>query len=494
MGFKKSRLTKMKGHRITILESQEQSLRKWLTSHPKKHERGALVLFRRFARPVDDLSPSDRFLAIDIIEMTGDWIIESSENHFKINMRKFPEIYLRCENESLELGFIHNHPNGYPDFSSHDDINERNILHGLSCCNGLSSFLISIVLTEGKWIARARQGYNPHKILEVRHIIILGSNIELHGIKMPNELPINLARQEIAFGKPFNAKLQSLRIVIVGLGGTGSPLATLLARTGVGEIILIDGDNLESTNMNRVRGYTNANIGNKKAESLSAFIKSLHLNVSSTHVPTYLNGEAIDTLSSADVIFGCTDDISGRDLMNQAMYYYGQVYIDLGMAGNVNQDEAGNPYLQSQKGRVSCILPESGTCLRCQGVISEEKLSTEQKFKDNPALRKLDAETLEKDFYIFGAGVQSPGIGAFTSATADYAVATFMNLITGFRKLPPDLRQDNIWIDFVNMYIHSNNPKNDPDCIYCKKRSVLLSSEGKYRLGIPQLGKIPNNV
>jgi molybdopterin/thiamine biosynthesis adenylyltransferase len=484
----------MKDYRITLLASQDTQLKQWLCSHPNRHERGAIALFRRFSRSVNGLAESDRFVATEIIEMTGDWIIESSEIHFKINMRKFPEIYLRCEAENLELGFIHNHPSGYPNFSEMDNINEKNILQGLSGCNGESAFLLSMVLTEGNWIARIRQGYSPSDILEPRHISVLGNNIELYGIKMPDELPASLARQEIAFGKPFNAKLQSLRVAVVGLGGTGSPVATLIARTGIGELILIDGDNLEKTNMNRVRGYKGTDVGHKKAESLLTFINSLDLNIKVTAIPNYLDGEAIDAISSADIVLGCTDDISGRDLMNQAMYYYGLAYIDVGIAGNVNSEQLENPFLQSQKGRVSCILPESGCCLRCQGVVTEHKLSNEQKFKANPALLELDAETLAKDYYIFGAGVRSPGIGAFTSATADFAVATLMNLITGFRKLPTDLRQDNIWIDFINMSIHSNNPKDDPECIYCRTKNLLVKSEGKYRLGIPQLGKIQNNV
>lgn len=126
----------MISHRITLLESQEIQLKDWLTNHPEHHERGAIILFRRLSRPVQGLPPSDRFLAVEIIEMRDDWVINSSQAHMTINMRKFPEIYFRCETEELELGFVHNHPNGYLNFSQMDNINEKNILHGLSGCNG----------------------------------------------------------------------------------------------------------------------------------------------------------------------------------------------------------------------------------------------------------------------------------------------------------------------------------------------------------------------
>ena len=82
----------------------------------------------------------------------------------------------------------------------------------------------------------------PENIIDVRHIIILGDKINIHGIESSECSSENLKKQEIAFGLPFNQKLSSLRVVVIGLGGTGSPVATLLARTGVGELILIDGD------------------------------------------------------------------------------------------------------------------------------------------------------------------------------------------------------------------------------------------------------------
>lgn len=482
----------MNKNRITLLGSQEIALKEWLNNHPHGHERGAIILFRRLARFVDGLVQSDRFLAIEIIKMDNEWIIDSSVNHFTINMKKFPEIYFRCETENLELGFVHNHPNNHLEFSTKDDLNEKNILFGLSGCNSPSSFLVSLILADDKWIGRTRQGSNPDVSVEIRHISVLSDKLDLHGVQMPEDSPISLARQEKAFGKPFNMKLQSLRIAVVGLGGTGSPIANLLARTGVGELILIDGDDLDETNMNRVSGYTFEDIGQNKAKIMEKFINSLGLNISVIAIPDYLNEseKAIDALSSADVIFGCTDDIAGRELLNQALYYYSQVYIDTGLSGSVEIDNDENPNLSTQKGRVSCILPEFGACLRCQNVINNQKITDEQALKDNPELAKLAPEILKKDYYILGANVQSPGIGAFTRGSADNAVATFMNLITGFRKLPTDLRQDNIWIDFVHMNIHSNNPKEDPDCIYCKKQLLLAQGEGNYRLGMPRFGKI----
>lgn len=485
----------MINHRITLLGSQDSELQEWLCGHPEGHERGAIILFRRLSRPVNNQQRSVRFLAVDVVKMTDEWVIESSVTRLRINMRKLPDIYSRCEREGLELGFIHNHPSGFSGFSAQDDVNELNILRGLGGCNGKASFLVAMVLINGKWYARVRQGRDPERVTPVRHICVLSSKMVLHGIDTPDVISDALKRQEVAFGRPFNAMLQSLRVAVVGAGGTGSAVATLLARAGVGELIIIDGDYLDKTNMNRVRGYVAEDVGKNKALSLSKFIDRLGLNVSVSSIDSYLNesGEAIDALSSADVIFGCTDDQSGRNLMNQAMYYYAQVYIDCGLTGKVDVDSSGHPYLRDHRGRVSCILPESGACLRCQRVITEQKLRYEQAIKDNPDLKNLDPLTLEREYYLTGGGEQAPGVGPFTSATADNVVATFMNLIRPYRILPPDLRQDNIWIDYVHMGIHSNEPTDDPDCIYCRRYLLLLKPEQKYRLDIPQLGEFGIN-
>lgn len=139
----------MTGHRITMLGSLDRALQEWLCGHPDGHERGALVLFRRLARAVNNISASDRFLAVHVIELSGDWIIDSSSTRLTINMRKLPEIYLKCETEGLVLGFVHNHPISNIEFSTQDEINELNILHGLSGCNGETSFLVAMTLTEG---------------------------------------------------------------------------------------------------------------------------------------------------------------------------------------------------------------------------------------------------------------------------------------------------------------------------------------------------------
>ncbi|MDX8469754.1 ThiF family adenylyltransferase [Mesorhizobium sp. VK23B] len=483
----------MKGHRISITGSFDNRLKSWLTGHLGGHERGALVLFRKMDRTVSGLPASTRFVAVDVIEMDGDWVLDSSPVHLRINLRKFQDIYLRCEQERLELGFAHSHPGGILGFSTKDDQNEQSILRGYAGCNGPEVSLVAMILADGQWRARVRPGAAPQRVTDVRHVCVLGTELAVHingtGDAVPSEL---LTRQEAAFGEPFNEKLKSLRVAIVGGGGTGSSVATLIARAGVGELIVIDGDLLEESNLNRVRGYRRCDIGESKAATLARYIRDLGLILTVVAIEAYVNEspEAVDAVSSADLVFGCTDDVAGREVLNQAVYYYCQGLIDCGLTGNIDIDQERQPYLRDHRGRVSTVLPESGGCLRCQGVVTEEKLSYESALKARPSLVELDAETLREEYYLVGGGERAPGVGPFTSATADMAVATLFDLVRPYRQLPSDIRRDNIWYDFVHMTIYSNMPNDNTDCFCCGPNGLLLEPENGYRLRMPSLGKM----
>lgn len=475
--------------RITLLDSKFRDLKDWIQSHPAGHERGAILFFRKLDRANEEFQRSPRYILIDSFKLSDDWLISSSPTHIEMRLTKLVDAYFRCENENLCLGFIHSHPIGFSSFSKQDDIHEKNILKGLLSCNGDQTNFVSMIIC-GDYI-KARV-YQNQEYIYARHVTELGEGLKIH-LNEPHEIKMeHLKRQEAAFGAPFNLKMNSLRAAVIGVGGTGSPLATLLARCGIGELVVIDGDKLEKTNMNRVRGYNKNDIGNYKAKALSDYIDSFGLDANITYITSQLeeSPEAIDMLSSCDVVFGCTDDNIGRSILLESAYYYGFIYIDIGLTGFIGEDSQGEPILRDHRGRISTILPESGACLYCQRVINQNKIEFEEAVKKNPELKKLSKEQLEKDFYLRGGGIQAPGVGPFTSATADLGVATFMNLIKPYRSLAEDLRQDNIWIDFVNMYFHSNTPERNEDCSFCETRSFLLKDENGYRLGMPRFGKL----
>lgn len=476
--------------RITIPASIDASLREWLEGHPSGHERAALVFFREYNRDPTRLPGSKRWVAVNQILLHDDWILSSSACHIEINLRKLPEVYLTCELGGLALGFVHSHPAGASYFSEKDDTNERNILRGLGGCNGADSPLVSLVLCDEKWVGRVRYADKLTEVVDARHVTSLGGQMRVQLARSGPDDEVRL-RQAAAFGKPFNERLRSLRVGVVGVGGTGSPAATLLARAGVGELILIDGDELERSNLNRVRGYRDADVGTKKASTLAGYINSLGVGCQAVAIEQFLEDgpNGIDALSGCDVIFGCTDDVIGRELLNLASHYYAVPLIDTGLTGRVASTTDGADLLD-HRARISLINPGGSACLRCQRVVTDDKLKYADAVKRRPELKDLPRDRLRKEFYLVGGGEPAPGVGPFTSAAADFAVSTLMDLIQPFRKMDSDLRADNIWVDFVHLQFHSNEPLDSSSCFCCGPYGIQPGALENYRLNLPLLGRL----
>jgi molybdopterin-synthase adenylyltransferase len=474
--------------RICLLGSLEERLRSHLMSHPKGHERAAVVLFRRHTHEIPDLPTSDRLVAFDVIPFEESWITSSSASHVDFDLAPLRDLFRRCEDEALVFGFVHNHPNGFPEFSDRDHENERKLLNAISNRNGDAVHLVAMLLVDGKWIARTRSALAPDVAVDVRHTLVLGDyRIHLHGIKTPPEEDAQddvLARQAAAFGRPFVRQMKSLRIAVLGCSGTGSPTGTLLSRSGAGELLFFDPDKLANTNLNRVRGARKADIGAPKGSWLRDYVKRLDLGTAAAGYDQHVDRpELIDALATCDLIVGCTDDEIGRDVANMACYFYAAPFIDMGLGGWISKDANGDIRLRGHYGRISTVFPECGECLHCQGVISNEGIRRQYALRDDPNLTEDEL----RERYLTGGGEQAPGVGPFTSAVGDFAVATIFDLLSGFRRFPDTLRKDQFLIDFVLMELRSPETKKIEDCPRCGKRDFLVKAD-RFRLGRPMFG------
>lgn len=474
--------------RILLLESQDNKIRTFMESHRDGHERAAIVLFRRLHRPVHGLPDSDRYLAVEVIPFEDEWVTDSSSSHISFELRYLRDLFRRCAEDGLVFGFVHNHPAGFSDFSNIDEGNERTLLEGLSNRNGIDIHFVAMLWTNGAWQARVRHGKTPALAVPARHIVVIGQQLTMYGYEESEIDDEHMqARQAAAFGQPFVDMLRSLRVGVVGCGGTGSPTITLLARAGVGELVVIDQDALEESNLNRVRGAGFRDVTKNKALIQQDFINYLELPAKVASIESLIDEDpyAVDAISSCDVIMGCTDDQIGREVLNTSLYVYAQAYIDVGLGGQIIEDAEGNICLRYHYGRISTILPEFGECLFCQDVIKDNWIQHQYAIRANPDMTEEEA----RHRYLEGGGEQAPGVGPFTSATADYGVASLFDLLRPFRTFPPELRRDMHKIDFVKMEIRSSEQKNNPDCPYCQKKEYLLRNE-KYRLNRRALGKL----
>jgi molybdopterin/thiamine biosynthesis adenylyltransferase len=111
-----------------------------------------------------------------------------------------------------------------------------------------------------------------------------------------------------------------LRVGFVGCGGTGSAVAMLLPRLGVGNVLLIDNDIVDATNLNRLHGarHADADAMRPKVEGVGRAITELGLRTRVVTKEAWVGDpECRDALRSCDLIFGCTDDNDGRMFLNR---------------------------------------------------------------------------------------------------------------------------------------------------------------------------------
>lgn len=249
----------------------------------------------------------------------------------------------------------------------------------------------------------------------------------------PGESPSEIGRydrQIRAFGKEVQNLLATLRVGIVGLGGVGSHVAQQLAYLGVRSLILVDGQTVEETNLNRLVGATPRDLGKPKVEVIASYLRRVSPGLSVHAVSSDLGTPAaLDAFKLADVLFGCVDNDGARLIVNELSVAYLIPYLDIGTEISVRDgavEEAG--------GRVNLILPE-GPCLNCMGQIDREEariaLSSD-----------VELQGARERGYITGYDEPSAAVVSLNGTVASLAVTEFLNLVTGLRAPQPFIAYD----------------------------------------------------
>ncbi len=147
-------------------------------------------------------------------------------------------------------------------------------------------------------------------------------------------------------------KLKAARVLCVGTGGLGSPLALYLAAAGVGTLGLVDFDVVDESNLQRQIIHSTADIGRKKLDSAEEKLKALNpvLNVIK-HDTLLSSANALDILKDYDVVADGTDNFPTRYLVNDACVLLGKPNA----YGSIFRFE----------GQVSVFATEDGPCYRC---------------------------------------------------------------------------------------------------------------------------------
>lgn len=114
-------------------------------------------------------------------------------------------------------------------------------------------------------------------------------------------------------------KLLASRVLIVGLGGLGSPAALYLAGAGVGTLVLADDDEVHLSNLQRQILFTTDDIARAKSQAAQQRLARLNPDIELLSLTQRLSGEALrHAVAQADVVLDCTDNMATRQEINAA--------------------------------------------------------------------------------------------------------------------------------------------------------------------------------
>lgn len=140
-----------------------------------------------------------------------------------------------------------------------------------------------------------------------------------NGVKMLNgRYSRQIKLKEV--GKKKQSLLSKKKVIIVGCGGLGSAAAELLLRSGVENLILIDQDKIELTNLGRQLLYEEKDVGKYKVISAKEKLSKINSAAKISVKNEFLSPKNISVLKHADLILDCTDNLETRFWINAYCY------------------------------------------------------------------------------------------------------------------------------------------------------------------------------
>lgn len=132
---------------------------------------------------------------------------------------------------------------------------------------------------------------------------------------MSSEIYTWQERSLLLLGEESLLKLRANRVAVIGLGGVGAYAAEMIARAGVGKMLILDSDVVVSTNKNRQLLALDSTIGQSKAELMKARLLDINPNIELTVVSEYLTAENVERILapfSPDYVVDAIDTLSPK--------------------------------------------------------------------------------------------------------------------------------------------------------------------------------------
>lgn len=286
-----------------------------------------------------------------------------------------------------------------------------------------------------------------------------GSNFEPLGVRE------RTARLNSAFGIDAAAKLRGATVAVIGAGGTGSAVIEVLARAGVGKLILVDPDHIEESNLERVHGSqpSHAKQAVPKVEVARSHVLAIDPSCKVEAIVGRLpQDEVVDAVIRADLMVGCTDRQHSRLALSDIAVRYLVPAIDCAVAL-----EGANGAVTAQVIQIVRFL-SSDPCALCRGMIVPSTISQELMSEEERKLRQDNAEQArlrgENPYQYWHREAQLNTVGFLTTMAGSMVAGYAIGWLTGRFEPPFSRLQMNLLAEGFDVTDSAEIPRVECSC------------------------------
>ncbi|WP_300978420.1 tRNA threonylcarbamoyladenosine dehydratase [Flavobacterium sp.] len=215
-------------------------------------------------------------------------------------------------------------------------------------------------------------------------------------------------RAELLFKAEGLQKLQNAKVLVVGLGGVGSFAAEFLARAGVGNMTIVDGDVVDITNINRQLPALHSTVGQPKVTVVGDRLMDINPALNLTRVQEFLSPErALEIVSTDyDYVLDCIDSVTPKlNLILSAKRNRVKIISSMGAGGKML---ASKVKVTDISKTMNCYFSKTIRRRLKELKINKLKVVFSSEIQDPNSLRMTDGSNFKKSFY--GTNSYMPGL------------------------------------------------------------------------------------
>ncbi|PMY50788.1 thiamine biosynthesis protein ThiF [Pseudomonas sp. GW456-L12] len=327
--------------------------------------------------------------------------------------------------QSRSIILVHSHPGGLFQFSGVDDESDSGTM--VSLFQGVEAIHGSAIMTpDGAMRARVYHGGGSPE--DIAMVTVPGDDIHYW-------FPDSSEQQTVlAFTSGMTTTIGHLTAAVIGVSGTGSIVAEQLTRLGFGRLILIDHDQVEHKNLNRILNSTQKDAKDSRAK-VDVFADAIEQirgsKIAQAINKTVFSREAVVAVADADVIFCCVDSHQGRLICDLMASSFLVPLFDVGVTIPTRLSSKGVRQIHDVQGRIDYVRP-GGSTLFDRSVYTAQSLSAEELRNTDP---KAHSEQV-KQGYISGIPEEAPSVITLNMRAASACVNEFIARAFPFREDP----------------------------------------------------------